>query len=115
MLAQRSLLQQRVKQPSNSSSKRRSSAPAAVVVRAVAEPVAANGSGSSKKKEPEHFINVIPQTAWEKGIPPVMVRSSGRRVASGGGARVDCLGCVATHACPQLKQRPTPPPHRERT
>lgn len=56
---------------------------ASVVVRAVAEPtsiarraVAAkqnghNGDGKPKPKS-EHFINVIPQTAWEKGIPPVM-------------------------------------------
>ncbi|GBF94076.1 6-phosphogluconolactonase [Raphidocelis subcapitata] len=60
--------------------RRPSAAAAPLVVRAVAEPTtrpaeaakrngAANGNG---KPKPSHFLNVIPKTAWEKGIPPVM-------------------------------------------
>ena len=52
--------------------KRPSAAPS-VAVRAVAEPTTkhSNGNGAAKKDKP--FINVIESTAWEKGIPPVMV------------------------------------------
>lgn len=54
---------------------KRPSSAASVVVRAVAEPAAkrANGNGNGAKRE-QPFINVIPKTSWEKGIPPVMVR-----------------------------------------
>lgn len=54
--------------------KRPSAAPT-VAVRAVAEPSTkhANGNGAARKDKP--FINVIEHTAWENGIPPVMVRA----------------------------------------
>jgi hypothetical protein len=72
----------------------------AVVVRAVAEPTTKaaaerngaaklNGNGASKA-EP-YFLNVIPETSWEKGIPPVMVRGAGAsrgRAAGRGNGRV---------------------------
>lgn len=94
MLVKRGLQQQSVKKPSSSSSTRRPRV-AAVAVRAVVEPAtrpaapdadrpassgapsAKLGSSSGSGKEPEHFINVIPRTAWDKGIPPVMVRGIG--------------------------------------
>lgn len=65
-----------VQRGSNALISKRPPATTSVVVRAVAEPstkqptVKHNGNG----KPSEHFINVIPKTAWEKGIPPVMVR-----------------------------------------
>jgi hypothetical protein len=72
----------------NAKQQRRPSAAAApLVVRAVAEPATRpaeaakrNGSGNGNgKPKPAHFINVIAKTAWEKGIPPGMVRGGRRR------------------------------------
>jgi hypothetical protein len=68
-----------------------------VVVRAVAEPTttgkaapkAAKRNGNGAAKQPEHFINVIPQTAWEKGIPPVMVRTRRAEQAANDSGLVD--------------------------
>lgn len=78
------MLQRRAGAPSSSSRLSRSRAAAArpLVVRAVAEPTtkaaaaerngAAKLNGNGARKASPYFINVIPQTAWEKGIPPVM-------------------------------------------
>jgi hypothetical protein len=93
---------------------RRPAATARLVVRAVAEPAtrpaaerngaAAKASSNGAAKAPTHFINVIPQTAWEKGIPPVMVRRAGAG-AAGAAAETDAAAArraaaAAAHACP---------------
>lgn len=74
------------------STAKRPSAAKRLAVRAVAEPATkapasgaadapavaapAIGAGPKRAAAPEHFINVIPRSAWDNGIPPVMVRGA---------------------------------------